>query len=100
MIPADGRLLECHSLKVDESALTGESLGVEKQIEAIEGRRPWGTGPTSSTRAALSPYWGTYLVTGTGMDTEVGKIAGLLQSAAEQKRPSSGAWTSLVGGSR
>ena len=41
-IPADGRLLESASLKVDESALTGESLGVEKMTDAIEGEVPLG----------------------------------------------------------
>lgn len=88
VIPADGRLLECHSLKVDESALTGESLGVEKQIEAIEGEAPWGHRTNFLYSGSFVTYGrGTYLVTGTGMDTEVGKIAGLLQSAAEQKTP-------------
>ena len=88
VIPADGRLLECHSLKVDESALTGESLGVEKQIEAIEGEAPLGDRTNFLYSGSFVTYGrGTYLVTGTGMDTEVGKIAGLLQSAAEQKTP-------------
>ena len=41
-IPADGRIIECSSLKVDESALTGESLAVEKTEETLEGELPLG----------------------------------------------------------
>ena len=88
VVPADGRLLESHSLKVDESALTGESLGVEKQTEAIEGEVPLGDRTNFLYSGSFVTYGrGTYLVTNIGMDTEVGKIAGLLQSAGEQKTP-------------
>lgn len=54
-VPADGRILENASLKVDESALTGESLGVEKTEEPIEGRFLWETGPTWYSLEALYP---------------------------------------------
>lgn len=101
VIPADGRLLECHSLKVDESALTGESLGVEKQIEAIEGEAPWGTGPTSSTRAALSPTAGAPIWSPAPAWTpKWARSPAFSSPPPSRKRPSSGAWTSLVGGSR
>ena len=85
---ADGRLLECASLKCAESALTGESLPVEKQTAEIPGDAPLG----DRTNMVFSGSFVTYgrakfLVTGTGMDTEMGRIAALLKSTEEKKTP-------------
>ena len=87
-IPADGRLLESASLKVDESALTGESLGVEKMTDAIEGEVPLGDRTNMVYSGSFVTYGrGSFVVTGIGMETEVGKIASLLKTTAEKKTP-------------
>lgn len=87
-IPADGRLLESASLKVDESALTGESLGVEKMTDAIEGEVPLGDRTNMVYSGSFVTYGrGSFIVTGIGMETEVGKIASLLKTTSEKKTP-------------
>ena len=88
-IPADGRLLECASLKVDESALTGESLGVEKTTDEIkEDEVPLGDRLNMVYSGSFVTYGrGSFVVTGIGMDTEVGKIASLLKTTSEKKTP-------------
>lgn len=87
-IPADGRLLESASLKVDESALTGESLGVEKMTDAIEGEVPLGDRTNMVYSGSFVTYGrGSFVVTGIGMKTEVGKIASLLKTTSEKKTP-------------
>ena len=87
-IPADGRILENASMKVDESALTGESLGVEKTTEAIAGEVPLGDRTNMVYSGSFLTYGrGTFLVTEVGMNTEVGKIASLLKAAEEKKTP-------------
>ena len=87
-IPADGRLLECASLKVDESALTGESLGVDKSTAAIEGEVPLGDRINMVYSGSFVTYGrGSFLVTGIGMETEVGKIASLLKTTSEKRTP-------------
>ena len=86
VIPADVRWLETHALKVDESSLTGESANVEKHPAAL----PAGTYPLGD-RLNLG-YKGTFVTNGratayvvaTGMGTELGKIAALLQTAETQ----------------
>ena len=83
---ADGRLLECASLKTAESALTGESLPVEKAAEVIDGEVPLGDRKNMVFSGTFVTYGrGRFLVTGTGMDTEMGKIAALLKSTSEKK---------------
>ena len=85
---ADGRLLECASLKTAESALTGESLPVEKTVETIDGEVPLGDRTNMVFSGTFVTYGrGRFLVTGTGMDTEMGKIAALLKSTSEKKTP-------------
>lgn len=87
-IPADGRILENASLKVDESALTGESLGVEKTDEVLTGEKPLGDQTNMVFSGSFVTYGrGSYLVTGIGMETEVGKIAQLLKNTSEKKTP-------------
>ncbi|MCI9131455.1 cation-translocating P-type ATPase [Thomasclavelia cocleata] len=87
-IPADGRIIENASMKVDESALTGESLAVEKTIEVIEGEVPLGDRTNMVYSGSFVTYGrGKVLVTGIGMETEVGRIAQLLKSTSEKKTP-------------
>ena len=87
-IPADGRILENASLKVDESALTGESLGVDKQIDPVSGDVPLGDRVNMVYSGSFVTYGrGSFLVTGIGMETEVGKIASLLKTTSEKRTP-------------
>ncbi len=88
-IPADGRLLECASMKVDESALTGESLGVEKTTTIIkEENVPLGDRMNMVYSGSFVTYGrGSFVVTEIGMETEVGKIAGLLKNTSEKRTP-------------
>ncbi len=88
-IPADGRLVSTATLEIDESALTGESVPVPKQVEVVPGKDvPLGDRVdmafmnTNATRGT-----GEILVTATGMSTEVGHISGLLQSSGIEKTP-------------
>ena len=88
MIPADGRLIENASLKVDESALTGESLAVEKSIDIILEEAPLGDRTNMLFSGSFVTYGrGRAVVTNVGMQTEVGKIAGLLKSTSEKQTP-------------
>lgn len=87
-IPADGRILESISLKVDESALTGESLGVEKTSEVLHGELALGDRRNMVYSGSFVTYGrARYLVTDIGMKTEVGKIAALLKNTSEKKTP-------------
>ena len=87
-IPADGRIIECSSMKVDESALTGESLGVEKTTDTIEGEVALGDRINMAYSGSFVTYGrGSFVVTGIGMDTEVGKIASLLKTTSEKRTP-------------
>ena len=88
MIVADGRILHNYSLQVNESALTGESTNVDKKEEALEGE----TALADRTNMVYSGSLVTYgravtVVTDTGMNTEIGRIAGLMNAAAERKTP-------------
>lgn len=87
-IPADGKLLECASLKVDESALTGESLSVEKSLEEVSEGAALGDQTNKVFSGSFSTYGrGTFEVTAIGMETEVGKIAKLLKTTSEKRTP-------------
>lgn len=86
---ADGRLLETALLQVDESALTGESLGVTKSSDTIDSEElPLGDRINMIYSGSnISNGRGVAVVTGVGMDTEIGKIASLLQNAKKKKTP-------------
>ena len=85
---ADGRLLECASLKCAESALTGESLPVEKDLQEIRGEAPLGDRKNMVFSGSFVTYGrARFLVTDTGMSTEMGKIATLLKNTEEKKTP-------------
>lgn len=87
-VPADGRILTNASLKIDESALTGESLAVEKTEAAINEEVPLGDRTNMVFSGSFVTYGrGSFLVTAIGMNTEVGKIASLLKITSEKKTP-------------
>lgn len=87
-IPADGRIITNASMKVDESALTGESLGVDKITDVINGEVPLGDRKNMVYSGSFVTYGrGTFVVTDIGMQTEVGKIAALLKAASEKRTP-------------
>lgn len=89
-IPADGRLVEAVSLKIEEAALTGESLPVEKSQAPLP---PGKTVPLGDRHcmaymgSAVSYGRGKLLITATGMNTEMGRIAGVLADTAQGKTP-------------
>lgn len=88
MIVADGRILHNFSLQVNESSLTGESANVEKTENVIEGDAPLADRVNMVYSGSLVTYGrAEVLVTGTGMNTELGKIAGLMNAAKERKTP-------------
>ncbi len=87
-IPADGKLIECASLKTDESALTGESLPVEKSLDPVAEDAPLGDQTNRVFSGSFVTYGrARYEVTSIGMNTEVGKIATLLKKAEDKKTP-------------
>ncbi|QPS71607.1 cation-translocating P-type ATPase [Lactococcus garvieae] len=87
-VPADGRILTCKSLRVEEGMLTGESEAVEKTDEALEGELPLGDRKNMLYSGALTVYGrGEFIVTGIGSQTEIGKIATLLETAEEKQTP-------------
>ena len=89
MVVADGRILENFSLKVNESSLTGESEGVEKTTEVINSEKvALGDQKNMVFSGSLVTYGrATVLVTGTGMNTELGKIATLMNQTQQRKTP-------------
>ena len=87
-IPADGRLIDCASLQTNESALTGESTNVEKSMDAISQEVPLADRKNMVYSGGFVTYGrGTFVVTEIGMQTEVGKIASLIQNAEARKTP-------------
>ena len=91
-VPADGRIIECASLKIEEAALTGESLPVTKVEETLsvkDGKEvPLGDRKNMVYMGSTVVYGrGMAVITATGMDTEMGKIAGALAQAQEGKTP-------------
>ena len=91
-VPADARIVECASMKTQEAALTGESADVEKQSEALSaaenGDVTLGDRKNMVYMGSIVTYGrGHAVVTGTGMDTEMGSIAHALSSAKDEETP-------------
>lgn len=85
---ADGRVLETSSLFLNESSLTGEAESVEKSRNILEGERPLGDRKNMVFSGSLvTGGRGLAVVTATGMDTEIGKIAELMNDAEEKRTP-------------
>jgi len=89
MIPADARIIQSNTLKVEESALTGESVPVEKDAEAeVPAKAPLGDQTNMLfTGCLITSGRTTAVVVETGMHTEMGKIAGLLNNTKKEKTP-------------
>ncbi len=90
MAPADGRIVECQGLRVDESMLTGESMETEKSTEPLSGQGPVAVGDRRNmifSGSRIRAGRGRFVVTATGMDTEIGTIAALMNETGERKTP-------------
>ena len=91
-VPADARIIECASMKIEEAALTGESVPVDKKVDALT---PGDNGDVALGDRKNMVFMGSTVVYGrgkavvvaTGMDTEMGKIADALANAEESKTP-------------
>ncbi|MBR2453416.1 MAG: HAD-IC family P-type ATPase, partial [Clostridia bacterium] len=91
-VPADARIIECASMKIEEAALTGESVPVDKKVETLKGGE---NGEVALGDRKNMVYMGSTVVygrgkavvTATGMETEMGKIADALANAEESKTP-------------
>ena len=91
-VPADARIIECASMKIEEAALTGESVPVDKKVEALtagaNGDVALGDRKNMVFMGSTVVYGrGKAVVTATGMETEMGKIADALAKAEEGKTP-------------
>ena len=91
-VPADGRIIECASLKIEEAALTGESVPVNKMMDILgleqEKDVPLGDRKNMAYMGSTVVYGrGKMVITGTGMNTEMGKIASALSQAKEEITP-------------
>ena len=89
LVPADGRLLEGTNLRVQESALTGESEPVEKDPVALKEEDP-PLGERANmvySSTVVTKGRGLYVITETGMATELGKIAAMIQTAGREQTP-------------
>src|SRR5262249_31175125 len=89
IVPADGRLLKAATLEVDESALTGESLPVAKDTEPVAGTRTalWDRNDKVDINTDVTRGAGEFVITATGMATEVGNISGMLREEQSVKTP-------------
>ena len=91
-VPADARLIECASMKVEEAALTGESVPVEKSVAALSAAKekdvPLGDRVNMVYMGSTVVYGrGVAVVTGIGMETEMGKIADALTQSKDDETP-------------
>lgn len=92
-VPADGRIIESASLKIEEAALTGESVPVNKMLDALGAAQkqadvPLGDRKNMCYMGSTVVYGrGKAVITATGMSTEMGKIAGVLSTAKDEQTP-------------
>ena len=87
-VPADGRLLTCASLQIEEAALTGESVPSAKSTDPLTGDVPLGDRRNMAYMGSTVSYGrGRMVVTATGMETEMGKIAGVLARTEQEETP-------------
>lgn len=86
MVPADARIIETHALKMEEASLTGESQPVDKSTDALPDEKvPLGDRTNMAYKSTLVTYGrGTAVVVATGMQTEIGNIAQMLQEEGSQ----------------
>ncbi len=89
LVPSDGRLLESINLKVEEAALTGESEAVSKSVQPMENKElPIGDRKNMVFMGTVITYGrGTAVITETGMNTELGNIAELIQGVEQEQTP-------------
>jgi Ca2+-transporting ATPase len=88
-VPADGRIIEASALQIDESALTGESVPAAKEVTTLadEALSPGDQLNMAFMNTPVTHGRGVMIVTGTGADTELGKISGLLSATAKEESP-------------
>jgi len=87
-IPADGRIISAHTLEIDESSLTGESIPVAKQTQPLPAHLPLAERNNMVyMNNAVTRGRAEMVVTATGMDTEIGRLAGLLAQAEDGETP-------------
>ena len=87
-VPADGRLIECASLKIEEAALTGESAPENKTVDTIAKDVTLGDRENMCYMGSTVVYGrGKAIITSTGMNTEMGKIAGVLSKTEQEETP-------------
>jgi len=87
-IPADARLIEAFNLKIDEAALTGESTPVNKNVAALSEETPFNDRKNMTFTGTIVVYGrGKAVATSTGMNTEFGKIAKMVQTTKEETTP-------------
>lgn len=88
LVTADGRILDCYSLQMNESSLTGESTNIEKTDDVLEGERTLADRINMVYSGSLVTYGrANVLVTATGMETEIGRIASLMNATSEKRTP-------------
>ena len=96
MVVADGRIINNYSLQVNESSLTGESTNVDKEEGTLGPEAPLADRTNMVYSGSLVTYGRAVVaVTGTGMETEIGKIASLMNATKEKKTLCRSAWISF-----
>ena len=88
-VPADGRIIEASALQIDESALTGESVPAQKEVTTLpsEAAPPGDQLNMAFMNTPVTHGSGVMVVTGTGAESEMGKISGMLEATAKEESP-------------